>query len=44
MYVLFELESGWSNENMRFAEYDEAVEFMRGMTARGYEMGMRMEP
>lgn len=44
MFVVYETDSGWSGEHMRFAEYDEAVEFMRQMTEREYEVALRWEP
>lgn len=43
MYVVYECETGWSGEDMRFAEWGEAQEFIRNMTERGYNYAMRVE-
>lgn len=43
MYVVYYTETGWSSEDMRFSTHAEATEFMRSMSERGYELGMRVE-
>jgi hypothetical protein len=43
MYVVFDCDSGWSSEDMRFAEWGEAQEFIRNMSERNYNMAMRVE-
>lgn len=43
MYVVYETDTGWSGEDMRFAERDEALEFMRMSSERGYDYDMRWE-
>lgn len=43
MYVVYECETGWSNEDMRFESWNEAQEFINNMTGRGYNYAMRLE-
>jgi hypothetical protein len=43
MYVVCEAETGWSSEDMRFAEWADAQEYIRNMSERGYDMTMRVE-
>lgn len=43
MWVVYELETGWSSEDMRFANRDEASEFMRAMSDRCIGTGVRWE-
>lgn len=44
MFVVFETETGWASEDMRFADRNEALEFMRNMSERGTDLDMRYEP
>ena len=43
MYVVFDCETGWSSEDMRFPNWIEARGYMTNMNERGYNMDMRRE-
>jgi hypothetical protein len=43
MYVVYECETGWSSEDMRFESWNEAQEFINSKTNHEYNYAIRLE-